>query len=104
MENCKSETALGQGLRRRANIQLERTQDRFRAHLQGADKQLLLAMTKNATSRITALMDGAIRQVRQTGLAEVARSNSTAACVCRSAKTAEMGGLDGSGQQNADQT
>jgi hypothetical protein len=33
---------------------------------------MLLAMAKNATSRITALMDGAIRQVRQTGLAEVA--------------------------------
>ena len=35
---------------------------------------------KNATSRMRALMDGAIRQVRHTGLPDEARSNSTAAC------------------------
>jgi len=37
-------------------------------------------MIKNATSRTRALIDGAIRQVRHTGLPDEARSNSTAAC------------------------
>ena len=35
---------------------------------------------KNATSRMRALIAGAIRQIRHTGLPDEARSNSTAAC------------------------
>jgi hypothetical protein len=40
-------------------------------------KRGLRDITKNATSRISALTVGAMRQIRQTGLEEEAGSNST---------------------------
>jgi hypothetical protein len=40
----------------------------------------LTDMVKKATSRMRALIDGAMRQVRHTGLPDEARSNSTPAC------------------------
>lgn len=40
--------------------------------------KVLLDITKNASSKIIALRDGAMRHIRQTGLEEEAGSNSTA--------------------------
>ena len=104
MKNCKSENALGQGLRRRANIQLERTQDGLRARLQGADGQQAAGHDKECNQQNQGA-HGRSHKAR-----EADRSGRSGSIQLyrglrfKAAETAEVGGLDSGGQQNTDQT